>query len=336
MRKRVLLGGLVLLLAATVPVLAGPNGGGSIIVHTNDAYAYKSATACTTTLGQPVDCVSAVTQTDVTNASGYSVLWFLAAFVPTATPNVATVYFGHHYDVAQLGIEAYGPCGTGTQIPDATWPFDDDTGTSWGFTTAQTATLFRFYVFQVYELTPPAATGAYFCSDVNFLGDYASFISPELETDVITRFGCIKWYEAGSNSCPVPPPTGACCLNNTACTIVSTSSQCTDAGGTYQGDNTICDKPCSACCYWAGQPAIRYCVVTTETDCTTGNWSQQLEDDGFGHTVGSTWSGVKEGGVGHECATEPSEAATKWFCQDPRQANATKPTTWGQLKAIYR
>jgi len=268
MRKILLALGIVALFCT--PAMAGPNANGAIIVHTNDAYTYKSATACTTTLGMPATCETAITQTNVTNASGYSVVWFLAAFLPTATPNVATVFFGHHYDVAQLGIEAYGPCGAGTQIPDATWPFDDDSGTSWGFTTAQTAILFRFYVFQVYENTPPATAGAYFCSDINFLGGYASFISSGLEVDLITKFGCVKWYEAGYNDCPHEQVAeGACCSPLGVCAVVP-STQCL-APSVYLGDGTNCfGDPCplpGACCV----PDVGTCTFGLATDCLTPN-----------------------------------------------------------------
>jgi hypothetical protein len=166
---------------------------------------------------------------------------------------------------------------------------------------------------------------------------YASVIDSALQTDLITGFGRVHWYEADSTADLVTPTTGACCLSNTTCQLVNSTSECTNLLGVYQGDNTICERPCSACCYWQVDPPTRSCVVTTETDCTTGSWSEQLADDGFGHLVGSTWSGVKEGGVGHECATSPSQAATQWFCQDPREGfPAAKPATWGHLKAVYR
>jgi hypothetical protein len=242
-------------------VLAGPNGGGSIIVHTNDAYVWDSATGCTTTLGQPATCVDAVTRTD--KAAGV-VVWFLAAFVPTATPEVRTVYFGIDHDDLNLRIVSYGSCGSGLELPDDGWP-SNTTGDSWGFYTPQTSHLFRFYWFVVSEVGQ-SATGEYFCSAVNPTGGYAEFDDNSWppQADAITRFGCVHWYEEGSNTCPVPPSPGACCLIYAMCYIVDSQGTCDAFAGEYQGDGTICDpNPCvtGACCI-AGD-----CLSCTEFAC---------------------------------------------------------------------
>jgi hypothetical protein len=62
--------------------------------------------------------------------------------------------------------------------------------------------------------------------------------------------------------------TGACCLDQGGC-ITSTSGDCTKAGGSYQGDDTLCDSTCEpippttgACCL---EPSG--CIITTANDC---------------------------------------------------------------------
>ncbi len=342
MTKRVLLGGLILLLAAAMPALAGRNGGGSIVVHTTDAYTYLSTTICTSTLSVPASCAAAGTRTDKDTAA---VVWFLASFVPEATPAVAHIYFGLNFDAVNLDPSTkYGSCPPGgVEVPDAGWPGGDPipgiSGNTVGFGTPVTgSTLFVFYYFKVDDFSGGPPAEPFLCSAVNPTGGYAKFYDdafPPVE-DAITRFGCVKWYaDTGYNTCPVPPPTGACCLNTALCVIVGSKNECDGLSGVYQGDNTLCDKPCSACCYWAGDPTLRTCVVTTDLDCTTGTWNA-IQVNVEGVIVGANWSGVKQDGSGIECAPDPSSAGTKWWCQDPRDFNATKPATWGQLKALYR
>ncbi|MEZ4650727.1 MAG: hypothetical protein R3E97_18485 [Candidatus Eisenbacteria bacterium] len=61
---------------------------------------------------------------------------------------------------------------------------------------------------------------------------------------------------------------GACCLVDGSCSIL-TETECTESGGTYQGQGVLCDpNPCpqpaatGACCFDDGS-----CAVTTEADC---------------------------------------------------------------------
>ncbi|MCB9851929.1 MAG: PQQ-dependent sugar dehydrogenase [Phycisphaerales bacterium] len=62
--------------------------------------------------------------------------------------------------------------------------------------------------------------------------------------------------------------TGACCMANGTC-IVETESECTTAGGTYQGDSVgctpnPCPQPTGACCFGDGT-----CSVETASDCSS-------------------------------------------------------------------
>jgi hypothetical protein len=143
--------------------MAGSNSNGAIIVHTNDAYNYSAGTVCTTTLGAPATCEEAITRSDknFVTLGQRSTVWFLAAFLPTASPRVASVYFGTDVDDANFDAGSnYGPCGpAGTQqVPDAGWPYD--VGNSVGFGTPILGnTLFRFYALGSAVLVPVLAQG---------------------------------------------------------------------------------------------------------------------------------------------------------------------------------
>jgi len=64
---------------------------------------------------------------------------------------------------------------------------------------------------------------------------------------------------------PLGDPTGACCLFDGSCVLV-TEAQCKAEGGTYQGDDVTCDDavcaPLGACCI-----PFDICVVTTIQEC---------------------------------------------------------------------
>jgi hypothetical protein len=257
--KRLLFLSLVLCLAVG-GAQAGPNSNGAIIVHTNDAYNYSAGTACTTTLGMPASCADAITRSDknFVTLGQRSTVWFLAAFLPGASPRVASVYFGT--DVDDVNFDAgsnYGPCGpAGTQqVPDAGWPYD--VGNSVGFGAPVIGnTFFRFYVFGLDNYDDnPDAPNPWWCSTINPTGGYAAFYDDSFPPvrDDITQFGCVRWYEAGENACPtISVETGACCFATGLCEVI-TSNDCAGLNGTYLGDNVPClpDNPCpqpGACC----------------------------------------------------------------------------------------
>ncbi len=80
------------------------------------------------------------------------------------------------------------------------------------------------------------------------------------------------------------PATGACCFSSGACQDGQTSSGCTNAGGTYRGDNSLCSGvtcpiATQACCFVSSQS----CLDLSPSNCT-----------GFGGTLG---------GAGTSCAT---------------------------------
>jgi hypothetical protein len=73
-----------------------------------------------------------------------------------------------------------------------------------------------------------------------------------------------------------PPPTGACCLADEVCEIL-TAEECAAAAGEYQGDNTSCDpNPCvappptGACCL-----ADEVCEILTAEECAAAGAEYQ-------------------------------------------------------------
>lgn len=273
MRKILLALGIMALICT--PAMAGFNANGALIVHTNDAYTYSAGTICTTTLGQPADCASAVTQSnkDFVVSGQKSTVWFLAAFLPSASPRVASVYFGT--DVDDVNFDAgsnFGFCGpAGTQqVPDPTWPYDS--GNSVGFGTPVLGnTLFRFYYFGLdnYD-NDPAAPNPWWCSAINPTGGFAAFYDDNFPPgeDRVTQFGCVKWYEPGFNTCPhIIVASGACCFPTGLCVVLEETA-CTGQGGHYSGDGTVCEptNPCAqpgACC----DPETGACAFVLEAAC---------------------------------------------------------------------
>jgi len=242
------LGALLLCAAASIS-LGGPNRNGAMIVHTNDAYTYGSGTVCATPLGDPGTCQAAVTRSD--KGSG-TVVWLLASFLPTASPAVTTIYFG--IDYAGEGLDpgdAFKPCGpAGTQqLPDADWPYSGR-GNTVAYPTAVTGDrLFPFYAFKI----EGGAAGSWFGTAVNPIGGYAAFVDDgnPPQTDRCVNFGRVRWYEAGSNSCPAPsgcqitltsPAGGESWQQGTLRNIAWNSSQC---GGAVRIELLLNDAVCS-------------------------------------------------------------------------------------------
>jgi hypothetical protein len=215
------------------PAEAGKNKNGALIVHTNDSYIYSAQTACSTTLADPGTCAAAGTRSE--KASG-TVVWLLAAFLSGANPGVSGIYFGIDYDDLNLDpgvtFKACGPPGT-LDVPDTDWPYAGR-GNTVGFGSPVVGDiLFPFYVFKIDGGSP----GSFFGTAVNPVGGYAAFIDDSAPpiTDRCGNFGQVRWYQAGSNSCPVPslcqitvtsPTTAVTWLHGSLQEITWNSSQC--------------------------------------------------------------------------------------------------------------
>ena len=157
---------------------------------------------------------------------------------------------------------------------------------------------------------------------------------------------------------PSTGPTGACCFADGSCRLV-TQDACTGAGGTYQGDNTVCQpNPCppappdGACCFVTGD-----CFVLPTEACAEANGSYHGDDTTcnpnpcpqpppltgaccfrnancriLSQTRCEQLRGVylEDGTV---CAPDPCGQLK--FPRDPADV-ATEQISWGHIKSTYR
>src|SRR5271169_1949358 len=133
---RGLLGVLLCLFAASA-ALAGPNAGGTIVVH-NPGLAYTvDNTISYCGLGTaPGSCAGADVELDGSSSSAIMVWKVYAAFWPGTSPRLKGITFGVNYPDGPTGIAIInqGPCSAdpdhgGSEEPGIGWP-GADTGTS--------------------------------------------------------------------------------------------------------------------------------------------------------------------------------------------------------------
>lgn len=79
----------------------------------------------------------------------------------------------------------------------------------------------------------------------------------------------------GVGASPCDAGTGACCIDEVTCTPNQTVAQCSAAGGTYLGNDTICEAGAcdirGACC----DNITGGCTVQSEANCIAGNGTYQ-------------------------------------------------------------
>ena len=230
-----------------LPALAGKNQGGALVVHSRDEAWFSNACDWFDYLYPDITCPELDTRSDKPDYDT-ALIWFIAAFPPYANPGVKVIYFGLDHNLPpDLGyIEGRMFCGPdgSFEYPDAGWPeYPATAGNSLTFGTAVVDDLlFPFYVFRVYGFA-----GAYFCTHINPVAGYASFVDnsdPPVQ-DVITKFGCVRWYQEGYNGCPAEGPLGACCYGSLECAVL-TEEECGDLPDDYLWiEGEVCDpNPC--------------------------------------------------------------------------------------------
>ena len=258
------LSGAICLIAVAGAATAGPNEGGTLIVHGDPSVVY------TTDIDRycgfaplPAGCESAVTNYPFFDKF---VWWVKAAFPEGASPRLSGVVFGVEYDDSQIFLLGWGPCGD-FELADGSWP-GPGSGTAVTFQNPQTSQLVDLYWFAGYDyygngvsfdLAPNPSQGAKFADD-----------SVPSILDDIAGLGSLGFASnPGTLPCPAAGAReGACCFEDGSCQVL-TADDCGLAGGTYFGDDTVCDpNPCpqppatGACCFEDGS-----CTVTTEADC---------------------------------------------------------------------
>ncbi len=271
MKKLLLALGILALICS--PAMGARNANGAMVVHTDDSIVYTSSDDyCLTAL--PTVCEELGTTTNKPVEEAEAVIWFLAAFRPEADPGVTTVQFGIEHNLPSADyFSGYAACGPDPlELPDGGWPFaggnpevPGQSGNLVAYSGPVYEHVFPFYWFAaigslsntyVGSRTYPATDEAKFVDDGN----------PPIE-DLCFNFGRVEWGAPGYNECPQPSVAeGACCFDDGSCTVML-AGDCANAGGVYQGDDTVCDpNPCprpEACCFIDGS-----CAMLLPDDCT--------------------------------------------------------------------
>lgn len=296
--KRLLMAGVALAMMSGVAA-AGPNAGGTLILHSNPGLIPSSDP--TNFCGQSAlqACEAAIN----TLPGDESHVWHvIAAFAPASSPRLSGIVFGWTYDENLVIIADTGGCGD-FELPSGAWPASGE-GTAVTWNTAQTSLLTDVYYATGYgygadcavlQLSAHPTQGASFADD-----DVPSNLDP------IAGLGSLGFNCPGTTPCPtVVIPRGACCLPNFGGCAVLEAEECALAGGAYQGDDSDCDPdPCpiapvpGACCVGVE------CVILTAEDCDL---------------AGGTYNGDGSVCTPELCAPIPTEE-----------------TTWGSIKNNYR
>jgi hypothetical protein len=144
-----------LLAALLIPAcaLAGPNAGGTLVVH--DASLLVSSTNSSSSIcGQgtvPDSCAAVDTQLDGSSSSAPKIWKVYAAFPASSSPRLMGVSWGIHFDGDLLSVDAAGNCGD-WELNDNGWP-SSDLGSQVTWHTAQTGHLVPVYWFAGYQVS---------------------------------------------------------------------------------------------------------------------------------------------------------------------------------------
>ena len=124
-------------------VLAGPNAGGTLILHANPSLVFTSDMQGYCGQSALDSCAAAVTS--VGWVTGQKIVFHaVAAFPPESQPRLKAISFGIDYDPTKFVMAARGSCAD-FELPDGTWPAAG-TGTAQSWTTgAQTGLLTEVY-----------------------------------------------------------------------------------------------------------------------------------------------------------------------------------------------
>lgn len=313
MKRLVVSMAVVLSCSAPARGVAGPNAGGVLILHTNDAITYcqDHTSYCGDFSLESCEAID-----NSAPAEGNRVFWVLAAFPVGSSPRLAGVTFGIHYSDAAVFMVAHGTCGDFELGVDG-WPADGG-GVAVTWNTARTTLLTPVYWFAAYDYDGGPHADAFRID--HFPGNRANFGDDSVPQfiDPVYDFGTLGFGAPGTTPCPVlPPETGACCFSDGSCSIATPAgcigiwigpgtdcdpdpcpptlgaccfedghcavwdpSTCAEQGGTYGGDWTNCyDDPCpptsGACCFANGS-----CQVMTAGECVSQGGTYSSDNTG--------------------------------------------------------
>jgi len=288
---------LVVLAMASAPAFAGPNVGGTLVVHDtglvycSDISSYPSpAPSCET---GTVDANIPLEYVD-----GW--VWKIYAAFPAAnSPRLKALALGEQFDATVLVLGGGLPDPVNDfDVPQGGWPTTSGGADGISFGTVKTDHMVEVYWFGGYAYggTGLFATVPHPIEANRFFVDDST---PPLQ-DPIEGYSSIGFGVDGDIHCPSVPTPGACCFTDGSCQLLLADA-CIAAGGSFFGG--ACDpNPCppppveAACCLNGA------CTITTETLCLG---------------AGGQWL------PGEDCDPNP--------CVIP-----VEETSWGQIKANYR
>ncbi len=286
-----------LTLLVSQPAIAGPNAGGTLIVHSRPDIEYCADTPTYCGLNDYSGGCAGLSTNLPSDPAITHVWWVTAAFPASSSPQLRGLTFGIAYEPSSLALVGWGKCGN-FEIPDPTWP-QPNSGTSMTWGTSQTGHLVDAYWFAGYTYQEGDYSFRLRTNPIHG-GDFADNSVPSV-LDPIADFGslgfgnhpgylpcpggvgacclpdgacqqtshalCAGTWLGSSVSCDVDPcAIGACCLADGTCRLLS-GDNCGVQGGSYQGALTTCEpQPCTvatgACCLPDGT-----CEVLTEASC---------------------------------------------------------------------
>jgi hypothetical protein len=234
---------------ASSPVLAGPNAGGTLIVHdTGLGYTSTSSLYPST---PPIDCASTDNEMPAEIPPGAEGrIWKVyAAFVPGTSPRLKALAFGEAFQTELVVVSSGGlpDPAQGLEIAQNGWPDADGGGVAMTFNAAKTATISEVYWFGGYARDPTPglwSTAPHPVQTSIFVDD--AFPS---HADVIAGFSSIGFGMPGTTVCPLPER--ACCFSDGVCQVLAPAA-CQAAGGNFDLSAGCAPNPCpqtGACCF---------------------------------------------------------------------------------------
>lgn len=218
-----------LLLLVPGLALAGPNEGGTLILHANPGLVFTSDVQNYCGMAALDSCSAAVTSVPWEPGTR-RVFHVLAAFPTGSSPRLKSLSFGIDYDPAKLVMVARGSCAD-FELPDGTWPAAG-TGTAQSWTTgAQTGLLTEVYWCCGYTYSEGEdSTSVALIPHPLQHGVFVDDAFPA-EVDTIAGYGRLGFGTAGYLPCAT---TGACCQPDGSCEVVPWP-ECEAANGAYLG-----------------------------------------------------------------------------------------------------
>jgi hypothetical protein len=258
-RRTLLLGAL---LSTALPAHAGPNSGGTLVVHdtgywyTWEIQSYPSP--------PPADCASVDAEMPVDVPGGYSgrVWKIYAAFLPGSSPRLKALALGEDFNPEDVVVWNGGVPNPAEdfEIPQNGWPVEDGGGVGLSFLTVKTALISEVYWLAGYAYSPSGGLWST-CPHPVQQSTFVDDAWPPNE-DRIAGFSSIGFGVPGNTICPGGP--GACCFPDGDCQMV-TAPECAAGGGVF-GYGPACDpNPCpppGACCFPDG-----HCEILEASPC---------------------------------------------------------------------